>query len=101
MPRRWSMNNPNTPREAKYIGRPSKFGNPFEIGKNSWLREDVIRLYEEQLLALPFLDDFLSELRGKDVVCWCKPTQACHGDVLLRLANREIPPIKEASNGIL
>jgi hypothetical protein len=28
----------------------------------------------------------LDELRGKDLACWCTPL-ACHGDVLLRLAN--------------
>lgn len=26
------------------------------------------------------------ELKGKDLVCWCKP-QRCHGDYLLQLAN--------------
>ena len=34
---------------------------------------------DEALAALP-------ELRGKDLVCWCAP-EACHGDVLLELAN--------------
>ncbi|WP_245303774.1 DUF4326 domain-containing protein [Pseudorhodoplanes sinuspersici] len=28
----------------------------------------------------------LHELEGKDLVCWCSP-EACHGDVLLKLAN--------------
>jgi hypothetical protein len=28
----------------------------------------------------------LGELRGMDSACWCAPL-ACHGDVLLRLAN--------------
>jgi hypothetical protein len=26
------------------------------------------------------------KLRGRDLVCWCAPL-ACHGDVLIRLAN--------------
>ena len=34
----------------------------------------------------PPLTDALSELRGGDLVCWCRPLP-CHGDVLLRLAN--------------
>ena len=31
----------------------------------------------------------LSELRGKDLACWCPLDQPCHADVLLELANRE------------
>ena len=27
------------------------------------------------------------ELRGKNLACWCRPDQACHADVLLKLAN--------------
>jgi hypothetical protein len=26
-------------------------------------------------------------LRGKDLACWCRLDQACHADVLLKLAN--------------
>ena len=29
----------------------------------------------------------VSELKGKDLVCWCSP-EPCHGDVLLKYANR-------------
>ena len=32
-----------------------------------------------------------SELRGKNLACWCKPDQPCHADVLLELANKEPP----------
>jgi len=32
------------------------------------------------------LIDYVPELRGLDLVCWCKP-YACHGDLLLGLAN--------------
>jgi len=34
----------------------------------------------------------LSELRGKNLACWCKPGEACHADVLLALANDETQP---------
>ena len=27
------------------------------------------------------------ELRGKNLSCWCKLTQACHASVLLEIAN--------------
>jgi hypothetical protein len=67
-----------------YIGRPSKWGNPFAIGKDG-TRADVIRKYEGWLRTQPALLATLPELRGKVLGCWCAP-QACHGDVLVRLA---------------
>jgi hypothetical protein len=68
-----------------YIGRPSKWGNPFEIGKDG-TRKEVIEKYQNWIINQPDLMKDLPELRGKILGCWCKP-QACHGDVLVRLAN--------------
>lgn len=31
----------------------------------------------------------LSELRGKNLACYCKPGEPCHADVLLKLANED------------
>lgn len=74
------------PRDSIYIGRPSKWGNPYAMGPHS-TREQVIQLYRELLLANPHLLEVIRrELAGKDLVCWCAPA-ACHGDVLLRVAN--------------
>lgn len=66
-----------------YIGRPSKWGNPFRIGVDGG-REDVVRKYREWVRNqdLPF-----HELRGKILGCWCHP-HPCHGDVLVELANQ-------------
>ncbi len=69
-----------------YIGRPSKWGNPFSIGQHG-TREQVIQKYEEYLRARPDLFAALHELKGKVLGCWCFP-QACHGDVLARLADQ-------------
>ena len=69
-----------------YVGRPSKWGNPFVIGKDG-TREQVIAQYERWLQTQPTLLASLPELRNKVLACWCKPLP-CHGDVLLRLANR-------------
>jgi hypothetical protein len=74
----------NEPAGAIYIGRPSKWGNPFVIGRHGD-RGDVIVKYEAYLRSSPELMGALHELRGKNLVCWCAP-KACHGDVLLRLA---------------
>lgn len=67
-----------------YIGRPSKWGNPFVIGRDG-SRADVIAKYRAWLLNQPTLVAVLPELRGKVLGCWCAP-QACHGDVLEELA---------------
>jgi hypothetical protein len=67
-----------------YIGRPSKWGNPFPIGKDG-TRAQVIAKYEKWLRTNPSLMADLHELRGKTLGCWCSPL-ACHGDVLVRLA---------------
>ena len=68
-----------------YIGRPSKWGNPFKIGRDG-TREQVIAQYRTWLLNQPNLVMALPELRGKRLGCWCKPA-ACHGDVLAALAD--------------
>jgi hypothetical protein len=78
------------PKGAVYIGRGrgSKWGNPFVIDKDG-SRAEVIAKYERWLCDSPdgqLLLERIGELRGRDLVCWCAP-EACHGDVLLRLAN--------------
>lgn len=73
------------PADARYIGRGSKWGNPFRIGPDGD-RTAVIAQHERWLADQPALLRALDELRGKDLVCFCAP-QACHGDLLLRLAN--------------
>jgi hypothetical protein len=69
-----------------YIGRPSKWGNPFEIGKDG-TRQEVIAKFRKWIQTQPHLLDSLPEIRGKTLGCWCSP-QACHGDVLVELANK-------------
>lgn len=72
--------------DVVYIGRPTKWGNPFVIGQDG-TRKEVIAKYRDYVLADPsLLDAVKSELKGKTLSCWCKP-KVCHGDVLLQLAN--------------
>lgn len=68
-----------------YIGRPSKWGNPFVIGRDG-TREQVIAAYEMWIKTQPHLMAALHELKGKRLGCFCAPL-ACHGEVLVRLAN--------------
>lgn len=65
-----------------YIGRGSKWGNPFIIGQDG-NREEVINKYEQYLLNNPELLERLYELKGKTLGCFCKP-KPCHGDVLIK-----------------
>ncbi len=68
-----------------YIGRPSKWGNPFIIGRDGD-RLAVLKKYECWLTSHPELLAALHELTGKRLGCFCKPAR-CHGDILARWAN--------------
>lgn len=70
---------------AVYVGRPSRWGNPFRIGRDG-TRGEVVAKYEGWLRTQPALLAALPALRGRDLSCWCAPLP-CHADVLLRLAN--------------
>ena len=85
MPKVWNKKDKNCPKNAIYVGRPSKWGNPYKIGIDG-TREEVIELYKKWLSNQKYLN--LEELKGKDLVCWCKPLP-CHADILLELANKE------------
>jgi hypothetical protein len=67
-----------------YIGRPSKWGNPFVIGKDG-SRADVIKKYKDYLENNEFLHGDIPELIGKTLGCWCAPLP-CHGDILAEKA---------------
>lgn len=69
-----------------YIGRPSRWGNPFKVGRDG-AREEVIAKYRTYVLSRPDLVAVLPDLRGKVLGCWCAP-EPCHGDVLAELARR-------------
>lgn len=69
-----------------YIGRPSEFGNPFEIGPDGD-RDEVISKFESYFLrkinsSIDFRNKVQS-LRGKILGCFCKPKK-CHGDIIVQ-----------------
>jgi hypothetical protein len=104
------------PPNTVYVGRPTKWGNPFAISE-TLPRNKCIRVYRawltgtftertieriigrgvkvkpqpmamfNYLLWRGALRDDLQELRGKDLACWCPLDQPCHADVLLEIAN--------------
>lgn len=72
-----------------YIGRPSKWGNPFKLPKGYDVQADpdrILERYEVHVRTDPALMAALPELRGKVLGCWCSP-RPCHGDVLVRLSD--------------
>lgn len=76
------------PDDAVYIGRPSKWGNPFPLAKGGD-RQEVIEKYTHWIVLQPHLIEAAKrELRGKYLVCFCAPL-LCHGDVLQMIADQD------------
>lgn len=97
------------PEGAVYVGRPSKWGNPYHVRSSRYVVDTrwgyehycaegeaqgvAVRLFREDwvLAREPFDSLDLAELRGRDLVCWCDLFSPCHADVLLELANGAQP----------
>ena len=92
------------PAGAVYVGRPTRWGNPFRVGDRvlvpgstggpdgaEWevlSASRAIALYEAHIRARPKLVAAArSDLAGRDLACWCALDQPCHADVLLKIAN--------------
>lgn len=104
-PRRWQRSrrvSHATPDGSVFVGAPSKWRNPFTLASlrpdfdgvvktATDLRALAVEEFTSAYLRgdLPFdRDEIRAELAGRDVVCWCRLDQPCHGDVLLEIANR-------------
>ena len=99
--RGWKM-----PDGAIYVGRPTKWGNPFRVGETVagvFVRtnDDAVSFFEDVVGGdwddcrgtfpepdYPTIEQIRTDLRGRDLACWCPLDQSCHADVLLRLANQ-------------
>lgn len=68
---------------AIYVGRPTKWGNPFVVGKHG-SRHQVVMKYRAYIRSNKRLMAQLQELAGHDLVCWCAPAE-CHAHVLVEL----------------
>jgi Domain of unknown function (DUF4326) len=79
----------NRQRYDVYIGRGSKWGNPYKIGRDGD-RAEVVALYERHIREeRPDLLAALPELYGKALGCYCAPLR-CHGDVLAKLVAEQL-----------
>jgi hypothetical protein len=94
------------PEGAVVVSRPSGWGNPFRIGDlfrftsadglvivgGVGSHDQAVDLFRAFLRTRSDLRDKIrAELAGRDLCCWCKPEQACHGDLLLLVAAGEEP----------
>lgn len=102
----WKM-----PNNTIYVGRPTKWGNPFKVrevvDKESPLfpyieipggargfqnikiynKQAVVNSYDAWLCEQPSLMFSTKELKGKNLACFCPLDEPCHADVLLEVAN--------------
>jgi hypothetical protein len=95
------------PPNTVYVGRPSRWGNPFGArcavhGNDAAACDHLILVPNAEIAALRYrqwahnwrsrtgLRSRLHELRGKNLACWCRLDQPCHADVLLELANAKV-----------
>lgn len=88
------------PEDAIYVGRPTRWGNPYKVGTATALPRTgchlihitdasiAVDLYRRWLSFQRHRVDLVPELAGHDLACWCALDQPCHADVLLELANR-------------
>lgn len=104
------------PENTVCVTRGTKWGNPFKIGvyykygKAGFMSpchpdsialakatgdhiyiattEDAVFHYEKYIKGLLFPPDF-SELKGKNLACFCALDKPCHADVLLKIANKD------------
>lgn len=82
-------NGKGMPENHVYIGRSTKWGNPYPMGMapEFYTREQVIKAFRKYLhRKLSLAEAARTELKDKVLVCWCAPL-ACHGDVLAEVAN--------------
>jgi hypothetical protein len=98
------------------VARPGKWGNPFKVSEcreagfvgsdediaarcveafRVWIDTPYWRTNwqgEESEKARSALLSGLTDLRGKNLACWCTLDAPCHADVLLEIANRTPEP---------
>lgn len=83
------------PENTVYVGRPTQWGNEFEVG-NGITPEIAVQRFALHMEGywgwalnrpdgIQELREWLKPLRGKNLACWCKENQPCHADILLEM----------------
>ena len=90
------------PENTVYVGRPTKWGNPYVVGATDiyspiWNAQPLtvldathaVRLFKAWASSSRMrVQDLVPELGGKNLACWCPLDGPCHADVLLEWANQ-------------
>lgn len=78
------------PDGAVVVARPSRWGNPYLLGRYT-SRSEVVQRYRHGIEhgwdGFPTVETIRDQLAGHDLACWCPLDQPCHADVLLDIAN--------------
>jgi uncharacterized protein DUF4326 len=82
------------PAGSRFCGRPTKYGNPFRVGRYG--RVLALELFDAMLAnhelrkqyKYPTDEQIREELRGRDLSCWCEVDEDCHVSRLLEIANK-------------
>ena len=70
-------------KNATYNLERSKWANPFTIGASDYTLEDSMKYYETHIRSNAELFNNLNEIEGKQLGCFCLPSQ-CHGNVSIK-----------------
>lgn len=77
--RGWRM-----PPNTVSVSRPGPWGNPYAVGVHGDAAQ-CVQLYRGLVARFPSVA--FTDLRGKNLACWCALDKPCHADVLLEIAN--------------
>ncbi|MFJ2110567.1 DUF4326 domain-containing protein [Streptomyces sp. NPDC087850] len=105
---------------AVYVGRPTLYGNPFQVARigKVWVvfvdaapgvtGRTIATVFSEREARQTAVDNFRAmlctpggaeqaeffaqKLRGRDLMCWCPEQLPCHADVLLELLSSNATP---------
>lgn len=74
------------------VTRPSQYGNPFKIGDPGIDDAKKAVIAFEHYLNISPIGKVIAgmakkELKGKNLMCFCRAGNPCHADVLLKIAN--------------
>lgn len=79
------------PANTLYVGRPTRWGNPFPVDGTRTHNEavDQHRAWIMQPEQAELRQAVRRDLHGKNLACWCREGETCHADVLLQIANED------------
>lgn len=86
--KRTQVVNCNRSKYDVYIGRPSKWANPYQVGRDGDHTTVLLKYKFFLLCNKQLIESAKKELKGKILGCHCYP-YPCHGDILARLIDED------------